>query len=562
MKRIFIVITILVLTLAAAIALGVDHNRTALAQAPQPPDVDNRGGSGGSTTTPQWIDNLPAGESTDGGEIQVTPYRQMSYQGKLEIDGSPCTGSKNITFRLYTEASGPIGDAMWTETQAVSCDNGLFSVMLGAVTPLPYAVNYQSQLWLGVQPAGSASELTPRQMLGTVGYAMNLMGGATMVDTNPVGTYSYSLWVHSYENKGIYASSDITDGVGVYGYATGPYGGGSFDPTGVWGKAGNGIGVRGTADYIGVRGDGYIGVYGVADDQYSIGVYGYGAYTGTFGVYGASAGPYGYGVFGYGGGLNSPGVYGSAGGNDDGCSNGDSFCNAGAVSQAWANSYGNFSYSSPDSRAAYLGFSENIGFYTGYFYNTNGGAGSGLGVWGDTYLDGDLTVTGSKTGYVADIAINAGSEPLERGDVVVVVGMEAPILGEIPVMRVQKATAETASGIVGVVDVLWEACTKSAEELQPGEVCGRYNHEVTTIQPGQYVGVVTLGAFQWLKVDASTPIKAGDLLSISPTAGVAAKAQQITIDGYSFYAPGTIIGKALQDLESGTGTIAVFVSLK
>src|SRR5512139_1220640 len=105
MKRIFIVILILVLSLVVAIALGVDHSNSALAQAPQPPDLDNRGGSGGSTTTPQWYDNLPVGGELDS-EIQVVPYRQMSYQGKLEIDGSPCTGTHNITFRLYSAATG------------------------------------------------------------------------------------------------------------------------------------------------------------------------------------------------------------------------------------------------------------------------------------------------------------------------------------------------------------------------------------------------------------------------------------------------------------------------
>ena len=58
-------------------------------------------------------------------------------------------------------------------------------------------------------------------------------------------------------------------------------------------------------------------------------------------------------------------------------------------------------------------------------------------------------------------------------------------------------------------------------------------------------------------------IQAGDLLSISPDqAGVASSAQQITVSGVSFYAPGTIIGKALGSLNSGSGYIAVFVSLK
>jgi len=594
MKRIFIVITILVLTLAAAIALGVDHSQTALAQAPQPPDVDNRGGGGGGTTTPQWYNNLPDGEYLDS-EIQAWPYRQMSYQGKLEIDGSPCSGSINITFRLYSVSSG--GAAMWTETQPVTCDNGLFSVMLGAVTPLPYAVSYQSQLWLGVQPAGSAAELTPRQMLGTVGYAMNLMPGATMVDANPAGTYGYSLWVSSDEHRGIYGSSAYTDGVGLTGIADGPRGASTYGPVGVYGYSDVGYGVYGESGYTGVNGVGYVGVWGHAAGEYDYGVWGdggtltgtvatgggvygpyslaiYGYATGdsSYGVYAYATGDYSYGVYSRAYGVSSPGVYGYSEGFDspavigvtysdnDTCYVGDYYCASGVLANSWGDAYGSFAYG--DMRSGVIGISNDTNYFAGAFYNYNGNDDPGLYVGGETYLAGYLTVGAGKSGYVVDIALNAGSEPLERGDVVVVVGMDAPVVGEIPVMRVQKATPETASGIVGVVDVLYEACDRPAEEMQAGEGCGGYNPDVTTIQPGQHLGVVTLGAFQWLKVDASTPIKAGDLLSISPTAGVAAKAQQITIEGYSFYAPGTIIGKALQDLDSGTGYIAVFVSLK
>jgi hypothetical protein len=513
MKRSFIVITILVLTLAAAIALGVDRSQTALAQGPQPPEVDNRGGSGETTTAPLWSDNLPPGEDLDS-EIQVNPYRRMSYQGKLEIDGSPCNGAINITFRLFNAATG--GTKAWEETQSVTCDNGLFSVILGSVTPLPYA--FQSQLWLGVQPEGSPGELLPRQILGAVGYAMNLLPGATLVDENPAGSYSYSLWVHSFEHNGIYASSDITDGVGLHGVASGLWEGGSTTyPAGVLGVANDGVGVLGQGKYIGVRGRGNYGVYGEASGDEKVGVLGDGgSYTATLGVYGFSAGENGIGVYGYASGPNGIGIMAAT----------DSTNYAAAV------------------------------------YNNNGNTASGLWVTGNTDLDGNLTVSGLIYGTLAPMAVNAGSEQLERGDVVAVVGMDAPVVGQIPVLRVQKATPETASAIVGVVDALYEACAKSAQELQPGESCGGYRPDVTTIQPGQYLGVVTLGAFQWLKVDASTPIKAGDLLSISPTAGVAAKAVEITIDGYSFYAPGTIIGKALQDFESGTGYIAVFVSLK
>ena len=137
------------------------------------------------------------------------------------------------------------------------------------------------------------------------------------------------------------------------------------------------------------------------------------------------------------------------------------------------------------------------------------------------------------------------------------------MLGEMPVIRVALANAANAGAVVGVVDVLYEPCTIPPDQLLPGQDCGNYNHEVTTIQPGQYLSVVTLGAFAYLRVDASSgPIYAGDLMTVSGTPGLATSAQMITVEGVSFYAPGTIIGKALGNLESGTGLIPVFVTIK
>ena len=111
MKRIFILIPILVLTLAVAVALGADPSRSVLAQSP----TQNR---------------------VTGGEIQDYPARQISYQGKLEINGDPCQGQIELTFKLYTEAFS--GTPIWTETQTVICDKGIFSTRLGKVTSLPY----------------------------------------------------------------------------------------------------------------------------------------------------------------------------------------------------------------------------------------------------------------------------------------------------------------------------------------------------------------------------------------------------------------------------------------
>jgi hypothetical protein len=93
---------------------------------------------------------------------------------------------------------------------------------------------------------------------------------------------------------------------------------------------------------------------------------------------------------------------------------------------------------------------------------------------------------------------------------------------------------------------------------------------VVSAQPGLTLGeagegkalVATTGRVK-VKVDASrAPIRAGDLLVTSDVEGVAMRSEPVSLGGVSMHRPGTIIGKALEPLASGTGEILVLLSLQ
>jgi hypothetical protein len=66
-----------------------------------------------------------------------------------------------------------------------------------------------------------------------------------------------------------------------------------------------------------------------------------------------------------------------------------------------------------------------------------------------------------------------------------------------------------------------------------------------------------------VNVDATNgPIEIGDLLVTSDREGVAMKSQPVEIGGVRIHRPGTLIGKALEPLASGTGKILVLLSLQ
>ncbi len=100
----------------------------------------------------------------------AAPPSTMSYQGQLTDGGgiNVPNGPYALTFRLYDVSSG--GAALWTETQgSVTVTNGLFSVVLGSVTPL--SMPFDRQYWLGIT-VGADPEMAPRAPLTSAPYAM------------------------------------------------------------------------------------------------------------------------------------------------------------------------------------------------------------------------------------------------------------------------------------------------------------------------------------------------------------------------------------------------------
>ena len=99
----------------------------------------------------------------------ITIPRMLSYQGKLtDTLGQPVpNGNYQLTFRLYTQPSG--GSAIWTEAQTIPVVGGLFSALLGAVTPIS-SVPDGGALYLSLQVAVNP-ELTPRLRIASSAYS-------------------------------------------------------------------------------------------------------------------------------------------------------------------------------------------------------------------------------------------------------------------------------------------------------------------------------------------------------------------------------------------------------
>lgn len=98
---------------------------------------------------------------------------KLSIQGILKkIDGTALAdGIYGLKFRIYADSIG--GTALWTETQNIELTSGVYSAVLGAVTPL--TVPFDQPYYVGVS-LGSATEMLPRIALTSAPYAISLIG--------------------------------------------------------------------------------------------------------------------------------------------------------------------------------------------------------------------------------------------------------------------------------------------------------------------------------------------------------------------------------------------------
>ena len=96
----------------------------------------------------------------------------LTQQGRL-LDSSGDAvpdGQISFTFTIYDAAEG--GTALWTETQDISTEDGYFSAQLGEVEAFPGNLfDGDAALFLGIQ-VGSDDEMTPRQPVTSVPFAM------------------------------------------------------------------------------------------------------------------------------------------------------------------------------------------------------------------------------------------------------------------------------------------------------------------------------------------------------------------------------------------------------
>lgn len=151
----------------------------------------------------------------------------LTYAGYLQnASGQPITSATTITFRFYSSAAG--GTAVWEDAVTVvpNADGWFSAVLGGSVGNALDAADFGQPLWLALQVASDAQEMSPRTQLGTAPYALTVdwTGVAGKPATFPVdpatvqsrvsGTCAAGKFVTGVNQDGTVVCADDTFGTG------------------------------------------------------------------------------------------------------------------------------------------------------------------------------------------------------------------------------------------------------------------------------------------------------------------------------------------------------------
>lgn len=430
------------------------------------------------------------------GEIEVMEGvpGAIGIQGRLtDENGTPLNGdSYEITFSLYETEDATV--ALCSDSNIVNVENGLFNSSIDNC----YDDLWGQKVWLGVQ-VGSDPEMTPRQVILPVAYALTVRPGALIS-----GTVDGILTVNG---TGGGSGTGDYDAFSAYASAGGEA---------VQARAQNGFGVYATSETnVAIEGFSHntghnpaiLGCVNIDDSVCN--TY---ADSNPAGVIGVST--RGNGVQGHTTDLSSRGVYAEN--------------SAGGTSlMAYSNSVD----------------SANHWYPTLYLLQGNGNGDFVVGtetLWNSTrYWRVDRTgrgffANGTQTGgadFAEQMAVAGHEVDYEPGDVLVI-SAEADRVVEL-------STEAYSSAVIGVYST------------RPAMLAGAPD----TDNPLPGIPVAMVGIVP-AKVSAENgAIQRGDLLVTAATPGHAMRAGQDPPQG-------TVLGKALQPLESGTGLISIVVTLQ
>ena len=95
--------------------------------------------------------------------------QEVSYQGYItDSSGKGINGTVPVQFSLYNVEEG--GTPIWTESQDITINNGIFTVRLGQENPLN--IEFDQPIYLGIKLAPD-NEMMPRRPLTSVPFALN-----------------------------------------------------------------------------------------------------------------------------------------------------------------------------------------------------------------------------------------------------------------------------------------------------------------------------------------------------------------------------------------------------
>lgn len=452
---------------------------------------------------------------------------RITVQGRLtNASGNPITVATNVTFRLYTGASG--GTAFYTENNTVTPDsNGLFTYALngGSNFDTNLIQRFDNNVYLGIT-AGSDAEMTPRFLLTAAPYAMSLIPGAAIY-----GAVEQSNQPYYGVLNGI--NSNLSDSFNAGLFGKGP------------------MGIYGSANSDGTQ-DSY-GGYFYNGNSAASGVNRYGSYSyasNGWGVYGVSIGSSNL--------QQSAGVIGVS---SDASGSGGVFTGTlkGVVAAAGSNppTASNF----PDGLTGLSSVTNGDGVYghaigaTGYgvWGSAVGGATSSLGGYFESYDGGanhigiDVEGQGLATGgfltgldYAMMVRYN-GSDTLHPGDVLALDGSAATFNG-IQVLGTVKANANNAGAAVGVAQYRFIVFTPQGKPITV-----QADDKATAFQNGDLIEVVVLGQAQ-MKVSGSASV--GDRLGLGSDGSIAATKDSTNSIGKIAVAP------------DANGNATIFVNFK